>query len=226
MKPDTKIRADRSKEALVPLSSLEWSPSPLAGVERKMLERDGGEVALATTVVRYAAGSSFSGHTHEHGEEFLVLEGVFSDEHGDYPTGTYIRNPPGSKHAPFSKNGCTILVKLRYMKPTESIRVVHATQDMPWILTAQKGLSTIPLFEDPAGDEQVMMFRIAPGTTVQWETSQGGEEIFLISGRFSDKHGHYESQTWIRRPHPTSSHITSEEGCVLWYKRGHLPPPT
>src|SRR5690606_19921646 len=89
-----------------------WAPSPLPGVTRRMLDRVGDEVARATSIVRYAAGSHFDAHGHPGGEEILVLEGVFSDEHGDYPAGTYLRNPPGSRHTPFSREGCTLFVKL------------------------------------------------------------------------------------------------------------------
>src|SRR5918993_663748 len=91
---------------------LPWAPSPMAGVERRMLDRVGGEVARATSIVRYAPGSRFSAHAHGGGEEFLVLEGVFSDEHGDFPTGSYVRNPPTSRHTPGSESGCTLFVKL------------------------------------------------------------------------------------------------------------------
>src|SRR6516165_7170873 len=60
------------------------------------VHRIGDEVARATSVVRYAPKSRFSAHIHGGGEEFLVLDGVFQDEHGDFPVGSYIRNPPTS----------------------------------------------------------------------------------------------------------------------------------
>ena len=89
-----------------------WEPSPMNGVYRRKLDRIGDEVARATTIVKYAPQSYFNPHTHSGGEEFFVLEGIFSDEHGDYPAGSYVRNPIGSRHKPFSHNGCTIFVKL------------------------------------------------------------------------------------------------------------------
>src|SRR6185437_12868661 len=98
--------------------TLPWIPSPTAGIERRLLDRIGGEVARATSLVRYAPNSSFPAHEHALGEEFFVLSGVFSDEHGDYGEGTYVRNPPRSHHTPRTLPGCTILVKLRQMKPT------------------------------------------------------------------------------------------------------------
>ena len=93
----------------------QWAPSPLAGVERRMLDRSGGEVARATSIVRYAPGARFDRHVHGGGEEILVLEGVFSDESGDHPAGTYLRNPPGSEHAPFSLEGCLLYVKIGHL---------------------------------------------------------------------------------------------------------------
>src|SRR5215470_12082557 len=126
-----RIFADLTMPASADTSAMPWIPSPSPGVERKPLDRDGGEVARATSVVRYAAGSRFAPHGHQRGEEFLVLEGVFADEHGRYPAGTYVRNPPGSAHAPFSDEGCTILVKLRQMPDAERQTVVVDTNAAP-----------------------------------------------------------------------------------------------
>jgi anti-sigma factor ChrR (cupin superfamily) len=106
------LNADFSTRVVVHAARLSWSPSPIVGVERRMLDRIGDEVARATSIVRYAPNSHFSAHTHGGGEEFFVLDGVFSDEHGDFPTGSYIRNPPSSHHKPGSGPGCTIFVKL------------------------------------------------------------------------------------------------------------------
>ena len=92
-----KIAADFSKRVVVHSEKLAWVASPMAGVDRRALDRVGDEVARATTIVRYAPGSEFSPHTHTGGEEFVVLEGVFQDEHGDFPAGSYIRNPPAIK---------------------------------------------------------------------------------------------------------------------------------
>ena len=108
-----KLHADFSKYVEINTNEMEWIASPAGGVDRKMLDRIGDEKARATSIVRYAADSAFPEHEHPLGEEFYVLEGVFSDEHGDYPAGTYVRNPDGTRHSPFSKDGCTIFVKLR-----------------------------------------------------------------------------------------------------------------
>ena len=92
-----RINADFSKPALVVPSDDDWAHSPESGVDRLMLDRIGDEVARATSIVRYAAGSSFAEHQHAKGEEFLVLEGVFSDESGDYTQGTYVTESAGQQ---------------------------------------------------------------------------------------------------------------------------------
>ena len=109
-----------SERIVLHADRLAWQASPIEGVERQMLDREGGEVARATSVVRYAPNTEFTPHAHDGGEEILVLDGCFSDERGDYPAGTYLRNPPGSQHAPFSTEGCTLFVKLRQFAQADS----------------------------------------------------------------------------------------------------------
>ncbi|RXL78739.1 cupin, partial [Citrobacter sp. AAK_AS5] len=72
------LNADLSQRAVSFADEAEWFASPMAGVERRMLERDGDEIARATSVVRYRPGSRFPRHEHALGEEFLVLEGTFA----------------------------------------------------------------------------------------------------------------------------------------------------
>jgi hypothetical protein len=139
-----KIHADLSKRAVVNSGTLPWVESPLPGVERRMLERDGKEVARATSIVRYAAGSHFDTHTHGGGEEFLVLEGVFADESGDYPEGIYVRNPVGSSDKPFSKNGAMILVKLRQFEADDPAFGRIDTNKAEWLPGLVQGLSVRP----------------------------------------------------------------------------------
>src|ERR1700745_2982788 len=106
------LNSDFNARAAVHSARLDWTPSPIPGVDRRMLDRIGEGLARATSIVRYAPLSHFSPHTHGGGEEFLVLDGVFQDEHGDYPPGTYVRNPPTSRHTPGSAPGRVLFVKL------------------------------------------------------------------------------------------------------------------
>jgi anti-sigma factor ChrR (cupin superfamily) len=218
-----RIHADLDRRAVVATTSLPWADSPRAGVHRRMLEREGAEVARATSLVRYAPGSRFAAHTHGGGEEFLVLDGVFSDEYGHYPAGTYVRNPVGSRHAPFSHEGCTILVKLRQMEEADQARVVVDTTAEPWQPGLVDGLEVLPLHS--FGAEQVALVRWSPGTAFPSHGHPGGEEIFVLEGVFEDDQGTYPSGTWLRNPAGSRHTPFSREGCTIYVKTGHLPSP-
>jgi len=174
-----KLHADLSQRVVIESESLDWVDSPMVGVQRRMLERDGEEVARATSIVRYAPNSHFSAHTHGGGEEFLVLDGIFSDENGDYPAGTYIRNPVGSTHTPFSKKGCTILVKLWQMHPDDQQRVAIATKESPWANGLVKGLQVMPLHS--YGTENVAL--------VKWDVGTYFQPHMHLGSRLSAKKG-------------------------------------
>ncbi|MEM8611604.1 MAG: cupin domain-containing protein [Cyanobacteria bacterium P01_H01_bin.105] len=215
-----KINADLTKRAVVSTADLAWVDSPMAGVQRRMLERDGEEVARATSIVRYAPGSYFSAHTHGGGEEFIVLDGIFSDEHGDFGPGTYVRNPVGSSHTPHSKEGATILVKLRQMEPDDQQQVTIDTHRVNWAPGLVSGLQIMPLHA--YGTEQVALVKWAPGTQFQQHRHWGGEEIFVLDGTLADEQGIYPKGTWLRNP-PDSVHAPfSETGCLIYVKTGHL----
>ena len=215
-----KIHADFSQRAVVFSEALPWMDSPMPGVQRRMLERDGEEVARATSIVRYAPGSYFSAHTHGGGEEFLVLEGVFSDEQGAFGPGAYVRNPVGSSHTPYSKDGATILVKLWQMQPEDQQHVVVDTRQAAWFPGLVPGLQVLPLHT--YGTEQVALVKWAPGTQFQQHRHWGGEEIFVLEGVFADEQGAYPQGTWLRNPSGSVHTPFSQEGCLIYVKTGHL----
>jgi anti-sigma factor ChrR (cupin superfamily) len=206
---------------LLPPEPGDWVPSPMTGVHRRLLDRVGGEVARATSLVRYAPGSQFRRHEHGGGEEILVLEGVFSDEQGDYPAGSYLRNPPGSGHAPFSRDGCTLFVKLWQFdrRDTRSVRI--DTRSAGWHPGLVPGLSVMPLHEFDG--ISTALVRWAPDTRFSEHTHPGGEEIFVLEGLFRDEHGEYPAGSWLRSPR-WSRHtpFTRAEGATIYVKVGHL----
>ncbi len=147
------LNADFSQRAAIHAARLAWTPSPIAGVERRMLDRIGDEVARATSIVRYAPLSHFSAHTHGGGEEFIVLEGVFQDEHGDFPAGSYVRNPPTSHHTPGSAPGCVLFVKLWQFDPADRTQVRIDTGNRPYLPAPDRpGVEIMPLFRDSSED--------------------------------------------------------------------------
>jgi len=215
------LHADLTQRVVLDTTALPWTPSPMAGVDRRMLDRLGGEVARATSTVSYAAGSRFERHSHSGGEEILVLQGTFSDEQGHYPSGTYLRNPAGSAHAPFSEDGCTLLVKLHQMHPLDQATVVIDTRSSDWLPGLVASLQMLPLHA--FGSEHVALVRWAPGTRFQLHGHPGGEEIFVLDGVFQDEQGNYPAGSWLRNPHASSHCPWSEAGCTIWVKTGHLP---
>ncbi|MCZ6804465.1 MAG: cupin domain-containing protein [Proteobacteria bacterium] len=214
------INADLSKRAVVNSNELPWLDSPLPGVKRRMLERDGEEVARATTIVRYVPDSYFDAHTHSGGEEFLVLDGIFSDEMGNFHQGMYVRNPIVSKHKPYTRGGTTILVKLQQFDPNDQEYVRIDTNKAEWLPGQVEGLRVMPLHE--YGTEQVALVKWEPGTSYKRHIHVRGEEIYVISGVFADEHGIYPQGTWIRNPAGSEHTPYSDEGCVIYVKNGHL----
>ena len=215
------LHADLDQRVTLDTTALPWMPSPMAGVERRMLDRRGGEVARATSIVRYAPGSRFERHNHGGGEEILVLEGTLSDEQGDYGAGTYLRNPAGSSHAPSSASGCTLLVKLQQMHPADQQPLVIDTHNAAWRPGLVSGLEVMPLHG--FGSEHVALVRWAPGTRFQPQSHPGGEEILVLLGVFQDEHGSYPAGSWLRNPPGSVHRPWSEAGCTIWVKTGHLP---
>lgn len=217
-----RINADFSKRVVIRPENYSWVASPAAGVERMMLDRIGEEVARATSLVRFAPDSAFEAHTHGGGEEYLVLEGVFSDEEGDYPAGTYVRNPIGTRHAPrIGPEGATILVKLHQFATDDTEQKVVDTRSATFGPGAAEGLSQVVLHDVPG--ERVRLVRFAPGTRLPSHTHRGGEELLVLEGAYEDAEGRYPTGTWVRSPDGSAHAPFSEEGCLLWIKTGHLP---
>jgi anti-sigma factor ChrR (cupin superfamily) len=215
------LNADFAARAAVHDADNPWRASPMAGVERKMLDRIGEEVARATSIVRYAPGSSFSPHTHGGGEEFLVLDGVFQDEHGDYPAGSYVRNPPGTSHTPGSAPGCTILVKLWQFDPDDLTQVRYQTEFPDFIADPQRpGVSVQTLFSSEL--EDVAHERWAAGTELILNTD-GGAELYVVEGEFAEAGETFTAGSWLRLPDGYEAVIKTGTAPVkVWRKTGHL----
>ena len=215
------LNADFTKRVVVHAASLDWKASPMPGVERRMLDRIGDEVARATSIVRYAPESHFSPHVHGGGEEFLVLEGVFQDEHGDFPAGYYVRNPPQSHHTPGSMPGCTMFVKLWQFDLADRTHVLVDTNKRALIdVKGRTGVKAMPLFRD--AHEDVRLEEWAPGAAIEVDPD-GGLEVLVLAGGFSEGGETYRAQSWLRLP--IGAHFSARvahDGCRAWIKEGHL----
>ncbi len=215
------INADFGARAVVHSETLDWLASPMKGVSRRMLDRIGDEVARATTIVRYDPGSYFSAHTHTGGEEFIVLDGVFQDEHGDFPAGSYIRNPPTSFHTPGSEAGCVIFVKLWQFDMDDRTHVNINTRETNFVAErGRKGVETMPLYKDTR--EDVRLERWAAGVTVGIDAA-GGAELLVLEGGFAESGETFGKNSWLRVPQGYNLAMTAgESGARVWVKTGHL----
>ena len=212
------LNSDFSQRILVHSADMPWQASPSAGVDRRMLDRIGGEVARATTVVRFAPGHSFSPHTHGGGEEYIVLEGVFQDEHGDYPAGTYVRNPPTSRHTPRSDAGCTLFVKLWQFDPKDRNQLQKNMRD--GLIAEGHGLRRTQLHKDAR--EIVSYWEADPGASLHVE-APGGIEVLMLEGSAAEGDAVLRQGSWLRLAdgQPFAA-VAGDAGAKLWMKTGHL----
>lgn len=215
------VNGDFSKRVVLHGDSIPWEDSPMPGVQRRRLDRLDTTNERVTTIVRYAPGSQFSSHVHSGGEEFIVLDGVFEDDYGEWPTGSYIRNPPQSKHTPGSKPGCTILVKL-WQFDADDRTFVHANRfKLGKVPTSeQPGVLVSPLYEDTRESVRFEQWEAGAVVTVP---ADGGAEVFVLEGSFSEGADKLRRHSWLRSPTDTTLTATvGPEGAEVWVKTNHL----
>jgi len=214
------LNLDFSERVVIDTNRMDWVASPMAGVWRKPLAREDAECGHATSIVRYEPGARFRAHDHPGGEEILVLDGVFSDDTGDYGAGTYFRNPVGFRHAPSSAPGCMLLVKLHQFQEDDTAHVVVDTHDTPFG-PGSGSLQVMPLHAH--GDERVSLIRWPAGEASPAHRHAGGAELYVIAGELQDEHGTYPAGTWLRLPRGSSHAPRAREETLVWVKTGHLP---
>jgi len=210
---------DRSIRLVMNTENLPWVNSYHPQVLRKSLEREKEESGEVTSVVKYEPLSTFPPHNHPFGEEIFVLEGEFADEYGTYPRGTYLRNPPGSSHSPFSEKGCILFVKLNQFSKEDTQRIIINTSEAEW-LQGQGNLRVMPLHE--FGGISAALVLWPKGSRFQRHRHWGGEEIFVLEGIFQDELGSYPKGTWLRNPHLSAHDPFSDHGCKIFVKVGGL----
>ena len=220
---DHEINGDLSKFAVVHTADVEWQASPSPSVWRNRLDLSGPEEAgRVTSVVRYDADSRFRQHPHPEGEEILVLDGVFSDERGDYPAGTYLLNPESFSHAPFSREGCVLFVKLRQYPGADRRQVTIDSSAAEWRDGELPGLRVLDLYDEPEHPEQIRLLRLEPGAVLDSQIYLGGQELFVIEGDLENGVRSYRAGSWARYPAGSRHALKSDGGCLFYEKTGHL----
>ncbi len=104
---------DDQAQVVIDTHNAKWSPGLVPGLEVMSLHQyEAEQVAL----VKWAPHTEFNAHTHFGGEEVLVIEGTFFDEHGEYSAGSWIRSPDQSQHTPYTRDaGALIYVKVGHL---------------------------------------------------------------------------------------------------------------
>ena len=221
MSENENINGDMSKFVSVDTNKMNWQESPSGTVWRKRLHlvgpSEGGQV---TSLVMYQANSDFHAHAHPGGEEILVLGGTFSDERGDFTAGTYLLNPEGYEHTPFSKQGGIIFVKLRQYPGNDRSQIVVETQKKDWIQSSVPGISIKMLYSEHSYPEETSLQKWNEGASPGPVTYPGGAEFLVLKGNFQDENGSYGEMSWIRFPAGAEHTPHSPSGCELYIKRG------
>eukprot|EP00567_Pseudictyota_dubia_P010997 CAMPEP_0197464424 /NCGR_PEP_ID=MMETSP1175-20131217/64017_1 /TAXON_ID=1003142 /ORGANISM="Triceratium dubium, Strain CCMP147" /LENGTH=365 /DNA_ID=CAMNT_0043000405 /DNA_START=97 /DNA_END=1195 /DNA_ORIENTATION=+ len=212
----------------------ELTPIKAGGVYRKMIERQGTEkVARATTIVKFSPNQSFPRHVHDGGEEFLVLDGVWKDDYGDFPKYSYIRNYIGSGHTPsIGEEGCVILVKLRQMSLLSKGEPEHKNwgeltpdQVSNKGRAEEDGTKQVPLFSSPLESTSVRL--LPKGSSLKVKVPKHGAEIFVVDGTFTSELGTHNQWSWCRVPNEEDEAKlfeinTLDDDVYVWVKEGHL----
>jgi len=229
------LHSDKSKAELVRTSEVEWkATSQAGGVYRKMIERQGTEkVARATTIVKFSPNQSFPRHVHDGGEEFLVLDGVWKDDYGDFPKYSYIRNYIGSGHTPsIGEEGCVILVKLRQMSLLSKGEPEHKNwgeltpdQVSNKGRAEEDGTKQVSLFSSPFESTSVLL--LPKGSSLKVKVPKHGAEIFVVDGTFTSELGTHNQWSWCRVPNEEDEAKffeinTLDDDVYVWMKEGHL----
>ena len=218
------INGNLSVRAVADTTPMEWTPSPSGSVWRKRVHLVGPpESGQVTSVVRYEPDSRFPAHDHPGGEEILVLEGVFSDEHGHWPAGTFLLNPEGFRHARVSEPGCVLFVKLRQFPGRDRRHVVVDTHELDWEPSSIPAVTYKALYQQVGFSDHMRLERWEPQADLGIITNEQGAELFVIEGEFADEAGAYSAGCWLRLPVGSQHHPRSAGGCTLYVKRAGLP---
>lgn len=212
------LRADLACREMVDTRACEWEASPSGTVWRKPLFREGGEFGPVTSVVRYAPGGAFRAHPHPEGEEILVLSGVFSDDSGDFPAGSWLFNPEGFSHAPRSEPGCDLFVRLRQYPGAQRRRRQVDTSAEPWRASPLPGLSVKPLYDEAGYPEYVCLLRLEADAELPELRYASCAEFLVLEGTLCDDAGEYAAGTWLRLPPGAVQTLRTYSGCVVYLR--------
>jgi hypothetical protein len=171
-----RINDNLSAPIVVHAERQDWVLSPAAGVDRANAIPCRRRSRPRDVDRALCSASAFPRHTHGGGEEVLVLEGVFQDEHGDYPAGSCFRNPPGTSHVPATREDCTVFVRLWQFRERDNIQIVCQPGEGQHIDRRSGARSATVLFDD--GHEMVWLEEWSSEGTLRSTISVGWSSLF------------------------------------------------
>lgn len=195
---------------LINTNDLEWENTQNKGIYKKLLSKKEDE---ETSILKIEENSKLNNDSKINSVEIFVLEGIYKNEFGEFKSGTYLNLPNENEAFVSSNTGCVIFRKENCDKGVENI--IIDTNSTPW-LKGQGNLEVMPLYTQTALVKWPQNERFIPHK--HW----GGEEIFVLKGRFMDEHGIYPKGSWIRSPHLSTHFPFVEEETIIFVKTGHL----
>lgn len=215
------FNADFSQRVVIHPSDKQWGETQMSGVRFQLLEACCLPYPRRTLVLDCKPGSVINKHDSQMEVEFFVLDGEIADENGNYPKGTYVRNPNGSSHA-HSKLGCRLFVKLSQIhEEDQGQRVINTKRESKWLPGPVEGTEIYPLHMWDC--ESVFLIRWLSEASFKPTLNPDGEEIYVVHGQLNDKQGTYPKGSWIRNPPVSWQSWEADNGTIVYYKHGHFP---
>jgi hypothetical protein len=220
---EREVNVDFNIPVSVETKLIDWQMSSINGNNKKYFERFERTKYYITVLIQFPAGRTFRKFGHEGGMELLVLSGVFSDSDGDYGAGSYVRNPAGTYHQPFTSNGCTVLLKLGRFQPMDRKRVVIDTMNSAhrWLPVADPGVSRLALHH--FSEEDIYLYRIRSECWITFKHENHGLELFICNGSISVKGDLYVPGDWLRYPVGSKVKVSAVGDVCLYVKKCFFP---
>lgn len=204
------MNSDYDKRALIDTNGLVWEKTEHQGVFKKTLALNMKE---ETALIKLEGNTSLNSSSQLNSAEIFVLDGIYINEFGEFPQGTYLHLPKEDEAFVRTTSGCIIFRKTNQSKDEQ--QVIINTSNSEW-LPGQGNLEVLPLHTQTALVKWPKNERFIPHK--HW----GGEEIFVLKGTFMDEHGEYPHGSWIRSPHLSEHYPYVDEETIIFVKTGHL----
>lgn len=218
------INADCTKLVILRPDQMVWEGTDQTGVSRIILERvNDSLLGRETSLARLAPNTELTPEVLETRMEIFVVEGAFSDGHGEYEARTFIMNPPGTTFTGATREGCVIYVKRLngFGGGGEPVAIDTSTAD--WTPFGQRVAEVIHFYKDDERDVTARVGKVFPNAQLMEHDHPGGEEVLILEGSFKDQFGEGLPGTWLRYPiglaHAPS---TGDEGALVYIRDGDV----